>query len=38
MGGIAGKLTLQVKGMRQPVQHVVDRLAQVAKFRNRVFL
>ena len=25
MGRIAGKLTLQVKGMRQPVQHAVDR-------------
>ena len=38
MGGIAGKLTLQVKGLRQPVQHTVDGLAQVAKFRDRVFL
>ena len=38
MGGIAGELPLGGKGIVQPLQHLVERAAQLLEFWNDVFI
>ena len=38
MGGIAGELPLGGKSIVQPLQHLVERAAQLPEFRNDVFI
>ena len=38
VGGIASELPLGGKGIVQPLQHLVERAAQLPEFRNNVFL
>lgn len=38
VGGVARKLPLQLKGLRQPVQHLIYRPAQLPEFLHRVFV
>ena len=38
MGGVAGELPLGGKGVVQPLQHLVERAAQLPELRNSIFI
>ena len=38
MGRVAGELPLGGKGIVQPLQHLVERTAQLPEFRNNIFV